>query len=137
MKSRTRTAMDWLQYLPFAAGCVAIYLVSDMPRPPVPDALTFRFADKLLHAGAYGVLSLLALLGAAHRRGGIAQRARVEAVALAGLYGVVDELHQSFVPNRSATVSDVVADVIGAMLAMAAVAAWRKRAGSKRPPRAT
>lgn len=117
-------AHRWLAYLPFVAGCIAIYLVSDMPRPPVPDALSFRFSDKLMHACAYGVLAWLALFGAWRRRGGLGRASFLEAIALAALYGVSDELHQSFVPNRTATVGDAIADAVGAMLFVGLVAAW-------------
>ena len=34
--------------------------------------------------------------------------------ASASLYGISDEIHQSFVPFRDAEVSDVIADTIGA-----------------------
>jgi VanZ family protein len=39
-------------------------------------------------------------------------------LAVAGtlLYGILDEVHQSHVPNRVASVSDVLADAVGAVL---------------------
>lgn len=48
---------------------------------------------------------------AAPRRGGWI------AVALSGLYGVIDEIHQSFVPGRVPSFGDVLADLSGAVLA--------------------
>ena len=36
-------------------------------------------------------------------------------VVSASLYGISDEIHQSFVPFREAEVADVVADMIGAL----------------------
>ena len=36
-------------------------------------------------------------------------------------YGVMDELHQSMVPGRTASLSDVVVDAVGAVAAVAAV----------------
>lgn len=107
--------------LPFLAGMSAIWLVSSMERPPVPEELVFWNSDKLLHAGAYALLAVLATpatwttWGPAAKRHG-ARRAIVVSALLASLYGVVDEVHQSFVPGRSSSIADVVADTLGAFL---------------------
>ncbi|MEX2535457.1 MAG: VanZ family protein [Trueperaceae bacterium] len=67
-------------------------------------------ADKLAHAGLFGVLS--ALLYMAGLRPTLA-------VAVAALYGVVDEVHQMFVPGRNPDILDWLADIAGA-----AVGVW-------------
>jgi VanZ family protein len=36
-------------------------------------------------------------------------------VVSASLYGISDEIHQSFVPFRDAEVADVIADILGAV----------------------
>jgi VanZ family protein len=53
-------------------------------------------------------------------------------VAIALLYGITDEWHQSYVPGRSPDVRDVVADTVGAVLAMLVVA-WLVRRGTLDP----
>lgn len=68
--------------------------------------------DKLYHAVNFGVLA--ALLYLATGRAWLA-------VLLASLYGVSDELHQSFVPGRSSDVTDWLADTAGAFLAVLVV----------------
>ncbi|CAN5826345.1 VanZ family protein [soil metagenome] len=65
------------------------------------------YGDKLAHGTAFGVLG--ALLYAASGRVGVA-------LGLATLYGVSDELHQSFVPGRSSDLFDLLADTLGAAL---------------------
>ncbi len=68
--------------------------------------------DKLVHLALYGVLG--ATLAWGKRKSGT----KIPHWALIGLgmlYGAVDELHQSFVPNRVPSVSDLVADAIGVL----------------------
>jgi VanZ family protein len=43
---------------------------------------------------------------------------------LAVAYGVSDEFHQSFVPNRHAELRDLGSDAIGAFVAVIVVGAW-------------
>lgn len=65
--------------------------------------------DKLYHTGNFGVLA--ALLYPATGRAWLA-------VLLASLYGVADEVHQAFVPGRSADALDWLADTVGALAAV-------------------
>ncbi len=75
-------------------------------------------SDKAVHGGVYGLLGLLLLraLASAEWRG-VTVRAVLLAVAIAAVYGALDEWHQSFVPDRTAEWADVVADAAGACLA--------------------
>ncbi len=73
--------------------------------------------DKLVHAGAYGLLQLL-MLRASH--GGL-RPVRRGAMLLAGAgslgHGLVSEALQSFIPGRTASVWDLVADLVGILIA--------------------
>ena len=100
------------RFLPYLLGVMAIWLVSSMSHPPIPEPLLFWNSDKIMHATAYGALSLLALYGARDTR---------IAFAMTSLYGVVDELHQHFVPGRTTDVFDWAADSTGALVALALV----------------
>lgn len=76
-----------------------------------------RIPDWLTHGIAYAILSLLlarALTGGFGAR--LSFRAAVITVLLSTLYGVSDEYHQSFVPNRDASAADVAKDLGGAIL---------------------
>jgi VanZ family protein len=56
------------------------------------------------------------------------------AVALAGAYAVSDEVHQIFVPGRTAAVGDVLIDVLGAATAQVLIAVvWFRRRASRGP----
>lgn len=92
-------------------------------RPTLPQMPARDLQSVLGHLGAYAILALLlawALLAGA--------RPPLTALAIAWfvavLYGVSDEIHQSFVPNRHPDVFDVLTDAAGAALALAAVW-WR------------
>lgn len=77
--------------------------------------------DKVMHAGAYLVLCVLALRafhGGLHWLG---LRQTLSAALLTAAYGAVDELHQAFVAGRHASVRDWVADVLGSVAAIAVV----------------
>lgn len=71
------------------------------------------------HLGIYGLL--FALLWRAF------PRAPAAAALLAVLYGVSDELHQSTVPGRQATVFDVAVDAVGVLATYALIRAIRAR----------
>lgn len=111
-----------LRLVPYALGVIAIWLVSSMERPPVPEELVFWNSDKLLHMLAYAVLASLALI-AVHDIRPLRSAASIT-FAMSALYGCVDELHQSFVPGRSMSVLDLIADALGALLVAAAFLAF-------------
>lgn len=78
--------------------------------------------DKLLHAGAYGTLAGLGILGTQTRRAAIA------VVLLVIAYGGSIEILQSFIPERSGSWGDFAANATGAVLAGATLLT-RRRAG--------
>jgi VanZ family protein len=87
----------------------AIFYVSSLSQPVVPPG-----GDKPWHLLAYlglGVLAVRAVAGGLPAR--ISWRIAVVGIAIAVGYAVTDELHQMFVPGRSAQLSDLVADALG------------------------
>ena len=58
-----------------------------------------------------------------------ALRSVIPAVAIAGLYAVSDEVHQTFVEGRLGTPRDVAIDLVGILVG---VLAWRRFAGERR-----
>lgn len=84
------------------------------------------------HIVAFGAIAGLVLCAQAEPGQWTSVHASI-AVAVAGCYGVVDELHQSYVPGRSCTVSDGISDVVGATLMMAILfGIVRGQAGARR-----
>jgi VanZ family protein len=83
--------------------------------------------DKLLHFTAYSALAFCAGLwvpAAGWKSRGLFFLLLIAAIASA--YGIVDEIHQSFVPGRSPSVWDWVADTLGAFAGTGAVLALGK-----------
>ena len=82
-------------------------------QPSIETPALFPGQDKLFHLIAFGILGFLAM-GSRPPAHTIKQ---VWQVALAVmLYGILDELHQYWVPGRSADVYDAIADTLGGLL---------------------
>lgn len=95
--------------------CLFIYWLSDQATLPVPNL--FSFQDKILHAGAYFIMGVLAWRSFKH----LLKRPIILAfasLAFCSLYGVSDEWHQSFVEGRFSDIGDWLADTGGAELAV-------------------
>lgn len=108
--------MDKLRdFIALASYCGLIYWLSNQEKLPVP--MLFSFQDKIHHAGAYFLMSLLVWRLVRHWLQGRSITFFV-AVGFCSLYGVTDEWHQSFVAGRSSDSLDWLADTLGAGLAM-------------------
>jgi VanZ family protein len=91
-----------------------IFCLSSLPGKSIPSV---RVSDKLLHAVEFGGLALLlcrALRAQAPSRS-LRLVALVSVLLVVG-YGVTDEVHQLFVPERASDLADVAADGLGALL---------------------
>lgn len=123
MRARwVRGVAAWLPALAYMALIFSISSLS-LTHTPLP-----RFSDKAIHLVEYGVLAVLVTFALRRTRDGwtVAKVALV-AAAFAAAYGVTDEVHQLYVPHRSASVYDWLADALGAALAAALLARlWRK-----------
>jgi VanZ family protein len=95
----------------------------------VPSAIS----DKVVHFAVYALLGALILRAlAGGRRSGVTWSAVVLSVVIATLYGITDEWHQSFVPNRTPDARDVVADLIGAAAGAVGTAFTARQTAPKR-----
>ncbi|WP_340123168.1 VanZ family protein [Methylobacter svalbardensis] len=95
--------------------CLFIYWLSDQPILPVPSL--FSFQDKILHAGAYFIMAVLAWRSFNHLLNRPIVLALIS-VTFCSLYGISDEWHQSFVEGRFSDVADWIADTSGAGVAV-------------------
>ena len=97
-----------------------IFVASSLSSPPVPGG-----ADKPWHALAYCGLAVLAVR--AFGRGlpiRVTPRIFFLSVGFVVFYGMTDEFHQVFVPGRTASIGDLCADTIGALIGAGLCWAW-------------
>jgi VanZ family protein len=119
---RIMTAGSAAWWVASGAYALSIFALSSQPDPLGVQRLP-PFADKILHALEYGGLSFL--LHMAWRRSFPGRPWFWPVVAITVLYGLSDEIHQSFVPGRSMDAWDLVADMIGACAAQWGLATRR------------
>jgi VanZ family protein len=99
---------------PLIAGLAVSFYLSSQPGGNVPSVAP----DYLAHAVEYGILGMLALRAFQGGMGSPPEpRAFALAILLCVLWGISDELHQLWVPGREASISDLVSDVLGVLLA--------------------
>ena len=113
LRSLSARFVPVLRWLPAVVYMVANWVVSDTPGErlgPLPAP------DWLLHAAAYAVFSLTLYLAM-----GPGRRQALAAAGIVAAYAALDEWHQSWVPGRSASLWDWLADVVGAGLGWSAV----------------
>lgn len=114
--SRSRTRHLVLAWLPAVLYMLLIWTLSSFPMMNVPIG-SVPFKDKGVHFVEYGVLSFLlshALRGSWPRLG--AGRRFLIATVGTLVWGMLDEIHQAYVPGRQSDINDVVADALGALL---------------------
>jgi VanZ family protein len=99
-------------WFPILLFCVLIFIQSSRPSPEFePD---WPFFDKVLHFTAYALLGALFLRAFNTTR--IKHHLKLTimlSILLSSLYGISDEIHQSFVPFRIADAMDALADILG------------------------
>ncbi|MBI4791272.1 MAG: VanZ family protein [Deltaproteobacteria bacterium] len=116
--------MKLFRFLPMTAVMGLIFLLSHTPGDSLPPALPGL--DKVCHAIAYGTLAASCLYALHPVRGKTSFfRLGAAVVFFCFLYGLTDEFHQSFIPGRSPSGLDIVADTAGAALVVFIRHRWR------------
>ena len=124
----------FVQYeLPWLACMALITGLSSQPALPGPGERGSLIRDIFNYSGHMFMFGLLAGLTwrvlmqrAASLPAWLVARPRLSAGLFAVLYGVFDEFYQSFIPGRTASVWDVVADGLGALLVLLAIGYWQR-----------
>ena len=107
-------------WAPVVVWAAVIFAFSSVPSLSTELGTWDTILRKLAHVTEYAILG--GLLQRALRRPGLA-------VALAVLYAVTDEVHQTFVEGRLGTPRDVAIDLVGILVG---VLAWRRLSRGRR-----
>jgi VanZ family protein len=136
-----RLVLFWLPVVIWMIVIIGLSSQSDLPSRTDPTTgerigSTYSVA-KAWHVVEYSVLALLLFRALHTSGGGIGLRPGTAAaisvltcLAFAGL----DELRQSFVPKREASIYDVVLDTLAASIAVTVCALWRQSRQRIRTP---
>jgi VanZ family protein len=99
----------------------AIFYLSAQSNPPVPGGIP----DWILHGVEYFGLAALVFRAVSGGLPAVANRASVATtMAIVAAYAISDEVHQLFVPYRTAAIRDAGIDMVGASIALVACWAW-------------
>lgn len=109
------TRLIW--FLPATAWMALIFAMSSAEQFPQPLGLSTFLLSIAAHLILYGVLALLLLVAFAQSLRP-SRSSMLAAVAIASVYGISDEFHQSFVPGRDASVFDLLVNTVGATIAV-------------------
>lgn len=111
--------LKWLfRALPFFYMTL-IWILSGLPDNVIvdlPDSKVDRILKESLHLIEFAILYLL-LVAAVFTTNRFSNKFHILLAVFAALYGIVDEIHQSFVPYRTASLIDVVKDITGVFIA--------------------
>ena len=113
--SKLSNSIKFFRYwFPLITYCILIFLQSSFPS--IESVPKLPYIDKLLHFIAYAVLGALFLR--AYKTLQIRNRLNLLimlSILSSSMYGISDELHQFFVPLRSAEWMDIFADILGSV----------------------
>jgi len=107
-----------LRVLPFAY-MAAIFIMSSLPADhfvKLPDSKIDHTIKESLHLIEFAILYVLLVLAMLTRRGAFTPALNITCAVIAGLYGISDEIHQSFYAYRSASWFDLVKDFTGILV---------------------
>ncbi len=121
MKKGLFVALETLKSIPAALIFATSWHLSSLER--IEQMPSFWNADKLVHTICFAGLAFWVSFGiSAQSKKDVALSSLIVSV-----YGVIDEIHQSFVPTRSASAGDWIFDTIGAIFGAIAFVFFSKK----------
>lgn len=110
---------QWLRACVPVIGMAVLWWSSSRVPGDEPHSTARSLVHNSMHVIAYGCVGAAVWLAWSRRPASEPQRFRsFGSWLVASAYGVVDELHQSFVPGRDCSMFDLVSDAAGAALAV-------------------
>lgn len=125
MRPTTRFRRRFAAWAPPAIWAAVIFGLSSLSASHVP--VLPGQTDKLVHGTVYAILGALCFRAIAMTWTWPHRPAVAIATLLALLYGITDEIHQTFTPGRTPDWRDAVADMIGGLVGALVFAAVSRR----------
>jgi VanZ family protein len=125
--------MDYRVWRVLALGWMALlFFLSSKSDLPVPSL--FPLQDKIEHGVAFGILGVFFNRSfKPHWAPPLLKRVLV-ITAMVAAYGAFDEVHQSFVPARDASLADLAADTLGGLVSAILFSVKARRENGASPP---
>jgi len=103
-----------LVYLPLAVYWLILFILTSLPSKNLPNT---KINDKIEHSVAFCLLAVFLSLTFQFQQKikFLSAKALTSTVFLIAVYGMLDELHQRYVPGRYCDFYDWVADVAGGL----------------------
>lgn len=109
-----------IRFVWFFSGALLIYGLFHYGAQPIAAGLFTPPIDKIAHAGVFGLIAMMLWFV-------FDRRYPLLVIGLVAITGAADEIHQLFLPGRSAEAGDWIADVSGACLPILVLMASRKK----------
>lgn len=103
----------YLVYVPLFIYWIFLFIATTLPATDVPS---FAVSDKIKHFGAYFFLAVLLGLTLLYQNKILLFKKYflIATLVICSIYGLLDEIHQIFVPGRNSEFLDWAADSLGA-----------------------
>jgi VanZ family protein len=112
-------------YFPALCWAILILTVSSIPHlPPLTEKI--KIGDKIAHFLEYFIFGLLVAHMFRKMNKSILRILLLTSI-IGTIYGILDELHQLFIPGRTTDPLDMTADALGAILASLIYIWWQSR----------
>lgn len=112
---------SWVAAVPLAAWCFVIFVLSSVPGNKYPQ-VQWEHADKLVHICIYFWVGVFGWIFFKSRGAGV-----FSAFAFGVLYGLSDEIHQLWVPRRTFSMTDWIADSVGVVVGIILIFTLHRR----------
>lgn len=108
---------QYLINIPLIIYWLILFVLTSLPSS---SAITIGISDKIEHFGAYGLLSAVLYMNLFFQKKFelLKKYPATFTLLIASIYGMLDEVHQLFIPGRSAEFLDWSADFLGSLLAV-------------------
>ena len=96
---------------------LVIFFLSSLSNSQTDKFYLFKNSDKVIHIMVYALLCLLLNRALSFTfKNSVKRYVPIVAIFISIVYAITDEFHQSFVPGRYASIDDIFADGIGAVI---------------------